>query len=68
MIILMDVLINIGVIDLEVIVQQMDGYCVDVELSYLMIGVGVDFNYVLICLMMVNGCDQVYFISNLDDI
>ena len=68
MIILTDALTNTGVIDPEAIVQQTDGYRADVELSYSMIGVGVDFNYALTRLMTANGRDQVHFISNPDDI
>lgn len=68
MIILTDALTNTGVIDPEAIVKQTEGYRADVELSYSMIGVGIDFNYELTRLMTANGRDQVHFISNPDDI
>ena len=68
MIILTDALTNTGVIDPEAIVQASEGYRADVELSYSMIGVGIDFNYQLTRLMTANGRDQVHFISNADDI
>lgn len=68
MIILTDALTNTGVIDPEAIVKQAEGYRADLELSYSMIGVGIDFNYELTRLMTANGRDQVHFISNPDDI
>lgn len=68
MIILTDALTNTGVIDPEEIVKGTNGYRAEVELSYSMIGVGIDFNYELTRLMTANGRDQVHFISNPDDI
>ncbi|MEO0874792.1 MAG: VWA domain-containing protein [Bacteroidota bacterium] len=68
MIILTDALTNTGVVDPEAIVQASESYRADVELSYSMIGVGINFNYQLSRLMTANGRDQVHFISNADDI
>ncbi len=68
MIILTDALTNTGVVDPEAIVKASESYRADVELSYSMIGVGIDFNYQLSRLMTANGRDQVHFISNSDDI
>lgn len=68
MIILTDALTNTGVVDPEAIVKATSGYRADVELSYSLIGVGIDFNYELTRLITANGRDQVHFVNDVNDI
>lgn len=68
MIILTDALTNTGVVDPEAIVKATSSYRADVELSYSLIGVGIDFNHELTRLITANGRDQVHFVSNSNDI
>jgi uncharacterized protein YegL len=68
MIILTDALTNTGVVDPEAIVKATTGYRAEVELSYSLIGVGIDFNYELTRIITANGRDQVHFVSDANDI
>lgn len=68
MIILTDALTNTGTIDPELIVKNTQGYRAEVELSFSLIGVGIDFNHELTRLITANGRDQVHFISDANDI
>ncbi|MEM1216690.1 MAG: VWA domain-containing protein [Bacteroidota bacterium] len=63
MIILTDAIANTGIIDPNAIVERHDGFRSEVELSFSLIGVGVDFNYELSRTITANGRDQVHFIS-----
>jgi len=67
-IVLTDAMTNTGVVDPEEMITKSEKYHKDYEIDFVMIGVGVDFNYALTRQIADNGKNQIHFIHNSDDI